>query len=220
MLEHASQDDTPASAGLVVDTSVGPLVAAMVASVDMLVAAMAAWDTYTAAHQGNVADLAVRIGAQLGLDADALLGLRLGATVHDIGKIASPLEVLNGSVPLTAAQFAQIRGHAAVGARIVGAGHWLWPLAEMVHQHHERLDGSGYPRALKGAQILYEARIIAVADVYDAIRHDRPYQKSPGKDHALAVLTDGRGSSFDPDVVDALLGVLAAGFDLPTSPLR
>ena len=191
----------------------------MVASVDMLVTAMGAWDVYTAAHQGNVADLAVRIGSQLGLDVDRLLGLRLGATVHDIGKVASPLGVLNRPGPLTDAEFAQIRGHAAAGARIVGAGHWLWPLAGMVHQHHERLDGSGYPRELRGSQILYEARIIAVADVYDAIRHDRPYQKAPGKEHALQVLTDGRGLAFDPDVVDALLGVLATGFDLPASPL-
>jgi HD-GYP domain-containing protein (c-di-GMP phosphodiesterase class II) len=196
-----------------------PLVAAMVASVDMLAAAMAAWDVYTASHQGNVADLAARIGGRLGLDADRLLGLRLGATVHDIGKIASPLEVLSRSGPLTDAELDQIRGHAAVGARIVGAGRWRWPLAEMLHQHHERLDGSGYPRGLKGAQILYEARIIAVADVYDAIRHDRPYRKGPGKGHALQVLAAGRGLTFDPDVVDALLGVLATGFDLPASQL-
>jgi len=185
----------------------------MISAVGVLAATMAEWDVYTADHQGNVADLAARIGAQLGWGADRRLGLRLGATLHDIGKVATPLEVLRRSGPLTGAEVAQIRGHAAVGARIVGAGTWLWPLAEMVYQHHERLDGSGYPCGLSDAQILQEAHVIAVADVYDAIRHGRAYQKSSGKDHALQVLADGRGLTFDPDVVDALLGVLGAGFD-------
>lgn len=194
------------------------LAEALVSSVDLLSATVESRDTYTAGHQSNVSTLAVRLGQQLGLDDDTLLGLKLGANIHDLGKIAIPLELLHKSEPLTLEDHELLRSHANVGWRIANRFHWPWPIAEIIHQHHERFDGSGYPRGLRGEQILREARIVAVADVYDSIRHDRPYRQSPGKERALEIITADKGTKFEPDVVEALLSVLATGFDLPAVP--
>jgi PAS domain S-box-containing protein len=191
------------------------LAEALVNSVDLLAATMESRDTYTAGHQSNVSTLAVRLGQELGLDSDRLLGLKLGANIHDLGKIVIPLEILSKPEPLTREDHELLRSHARVGWEIANRFQWPWPIAEMIHQHHERLDGSGYPQGLRGKQILREARIVAVADVYDAVRHDRPYRQSPGKERALEIITADKGIKFEPDVVEALISVLATGFDLP-----
>ena len=173
---------------------------------------MAAWDPYTGGHQDNVAELSARLGVAPGLDDGMVLGLKLGATLHGLGKIAIPRDLLRKHGQLTDTELAQLRSHAVIGAQIASRGRWPWPWpwAELIHQHHERLDGTGYPRGLRGGRILLEARIIAVADVDDAIRHDRPCRPAPGKGHAMQVITAGRGTAFDPDVLD----VLGTGFDL------
>lgn len=160
-------------------------------------------DPYTAGHQRQVASLAVEIGRMLGLDEGRLFGLHLGATIHDIGKISIPADILNRPGGLSSPEYAIIREHSAVGEEILHGIDFPWPIAQMVSQHHERLDGSGYPRGLQGDEICLEAKIIAVADVFDAIVSHRPYR--PGLPLALALeeLRTGRGRIYDAQVVDA-----------------
>lgn len=166
-------------------------------------------DPYTAGHQRQVATLAVEIGRQLGLVSDRLFGLHLGAMIHDIGKISIPAEILNRPGGLSEPEYAIIRQHPLVGFEILRGIEFPWPIAEMVWQHHERLDGTGYPRGLQGDAICLEARIIAVADVFDAITSHRPYRPGRGMDEARAELLRGRGQVYDAAVVDAGLSFFA-----------
>jgi HD-GYP domain-containing protein (c-di-GMP phosphodiesterase class II) len=131
--------------------------------------------------------------------------LNLGAEIHDIGKINVPAEILSKPGKLSAAEFNLIKVHPAAGAEILKDVEFPWPIAEMIHQHHERLDGSGYPRGLKGDQIIQEARIIAVADVVEAMSSNRPYRQGKGIDAALAEVASGRDTHFDARAVDACL---------------
>lgn len=160
-------------------------------------------DPYTAGHQHQVAALAVEIGRRMKLHDDQLFGLHLGATIHDIGKISIPAEILNRPGKLTEPEYAIIRCHPEIGHEILCGIEFPWPISEMVCQHHERLDGSGYPRGLKGDEICLEARIIAVADVFDAIISHRPYRPGRRMEEALDELRNGRGSIYDAKVVDA-----------------
>jgi PAS domain S-box-containing protein len=186
---------------------------ALSSSVFVLAAAVESRDPYTAGHQSQVGELCEAIGRELGLDEDRLRGLVLGASIHDLGKIAIPEETLVTPNRLTDEQWAQLKQHPGTGYRIVNRFPWPWPIADMIHQHHERLDGSGYPLGLRGDEILLEARIIAVADTYEAMAHDRPYRVAPGAEKARQVIGDGCGRLFDADVVDALDRVIAAGFE-------
>ncbi len=160
-------------------------------------------DPYTAGHQQRVAQLAMAIGRELGLADDRVEGLYIGALIHDIGKIRIPAEILSRPGKLTANEFELIKTHPEVGYQIIKDIAFPWPVAEMVLQHHERLDGSGYPRGLAGDQIITEARIIAVADVIEAIISHRPYRPALSVDIALKEIGDKRGSLFDPAAVDA-----------------
>ena len=162
-------------------------------------------DPYTAGHQSRVADLAAHIARELGMDEDRIEGLRLGAMIHDIGKIYVPAEILNRPGRLTENEFGIIKSHAQVGYDIIKDVKFPWPVADMVLQHHERLDGSGYPRNLKSVEIILEARIIGVADAVEAITAHRPYRPSLGLDKALNEIKSKRGQFYDPDVVDACL---------------
>jgi putative nucleotidyltransferase with HDIG domain len=162
-------------------------------------------DPYTAGHQQRVAELVVAIAQELGLDAGRIEGLRLGALIHDIGKIYVPAEILNRPGMLTEAEFTIIKSHPQVGYDIVKDVHFPWPLAQMILQHHERLDGSGYPNGLKGEAILLEARILAVADVVEAMAAHRPYRAARGPETALDEIRTNRGLLYDPVVVDACL---------------
>ena len=162
-------------------------------------------DPYTAGHQQRVAELASAIGREMGLAPERIEGLRLGALIHDIGKIYIPAEILNRPGRLSSAEFEIIKTHPEVGYDIVKDVTFPWPVAEMILQHHERLDGSGYPRGLKGEEIVPEARIMAVADVVEAITSHRPYRPGHGIDRALEEIRTRRGTVYDPDVVDACL---------------
>lgn len=142
------------------------------------------------------------------LGEDLIEGLRIGAQMHDIGKISVPSEILNRPGKLTAVEFALIKVHPETGYDIVKDVDFPWPVGRMLLEHHERLDGSGYPAGLKGDEILLEARIIAVADVVEAMTSHRPYRPALGLDLALAEITLKRGTHFDAQAVDAYLRVV------------
>lgn len=167
--------------------------------------AMSWRDPYTAQHQKRVGTLALELADILGFSEDEKRGLYFGAIIHDIGKIYIPAEILNRPGRLSKAEFEMIRSHPTVGAEIVHDIEFPWPVKEMILQHHERLDGSGYPNHLKGDEITLEARILAVADVVEAISSHRPYRSSLGMEAALLELEVGRGSLYDADVVNACL---------------
>jgi PAS domain S-box-containing protein/putative nucleotidyltransferase with HDIG domain len=167
-------------------------------------------DPYTAGHQRNVAKIAGAIADELGLQPFAIEGLRLAATIHDIGKIGVPIEILNRPGKLTSIEMALVRTHSQIGADILVDVDFPWPVREMVLQHHERLDGSGYPHGLTGNAILLGSRIIAVADVVGAMSSHRPYRPAVGFEAAIKVIRAGRGTLFDADVVDAAQRVLCA----------
>ncbi len=162
-------------------------------------------DPYTAGHQQRVADLAEKIALELGLSKEQAHGIRLAGIVHDIGKIQTPAEVLTKPGKLTDIEFSLIKLHPQTGYDILKNIKFPWPIAEAVLQHHERLDGSGYPQGLKGKKIILEARIISVADVVEAMSSHRPYRAGLGLGAALEEITSKRGIHFDPDVVDACL---------------
>jgi len=148
-----------------------------------------------------VTELAVAIGAELGFDQDRLESLQIAGLMHDIGKIGVPSEILSKPSRLTDAEMALIQNHPQMAYDILRNIDFPWPIAEFVLQHHERLDGSGYPNGLSGDQIRLEARIIAVADVVEAVSSHRPYRAALGLDAALDEITEGSGTAYDPAVV-------------------
>lgn len=158
-------------------------------------------DPYTAGHQRRVAKLAVAVARELGLDAEQVQGIYLAAVIHDIGKVAVPAEILSKPGRLEKVEFQLIQTHSATGYDILKEIEFPWPIAQVVAQHHERLDGSGYPAGLTGPQILREARIIAVADVVEAMASHRPYRPALGVDKALEEVRRGAGLQYDPEVV-------------------
>ena len=173
-------------------------------------------DPYTAGHQQRVADLAEKIALELGLSKDQAHGIRLAGIVHDIGKIQVPAEVLNKPGKLTDIELSLIRLHPQVGYDILKAIRSPWPIPAAVLQHHERLDGSGYPQGLKTDQIIIEARIISVADTVEAMSSHRPYRAGLGLDAALAEISKLRGTQLDPAVVDACLRLFKEqGYQFP-----
>ena len=171
-------------------------------------------DPYTAGHQRRVAKLCRAIGTELGLDWECIQGLRMAAAIHDLGKIHIPAAILNKPGRLSEHEMAIIRQHAQTAYEILKNIDFPWPIAEAIYQHHERLDGSGYPRGLSGDDILLEARILSVADVAEAISSFRPYRQALGTETAMAELRRGRGTLFDPDIVDICLELFEVkGFD-------
>lgn len=165
-------------------------------------------DPYTAGHQQRVAGLAVSIAQELGWDEMRIEGLKLGALVHDIGKIAIPSELLSKPGKLLAAEFELIKIHPQEGYDILKDIDFPWPIAQMIHQHHERLNGTGYPNALHADQIIPEAKILAVSDVVEAIASHRPYRPALGIDAAIAEIEKNRDILYDSEVVDACDKVL------------
>ncbi|MFA5914400.1 MAG: HD domain-containing phosphohydrolase [Burkholderiales bacterium] len=159
-------------------------------------------DPYTAGHQRRVAELASAIARTLGLNPERIEGLHFAATIHDIGKIYVPAEILSRPGKLPATELELVKTHAQVGFEIVKDVEFPWHVADMIRQHHERLDGSGYPQGLKGDQILLEARILAVADVVEAMSSHRPYRPGLGIDAALAQIRQDAGSKLDLRVVE------------------
>ncbi len=162
-------------------------------------------DPYTAGHQRRVADLAVAIGREMKMPVDCIEGIRMAGMIHDLGKIAVPAEILSKPTRLTEIEFALIKTHPQIGHDIVADIDFPWPIARMILEHHERMDGSGYPQGLCGDKILLEARILSVADVVEAMATHRPYRPGLGQDAALAEISRGRAAQYDPDVADACL---------------
>jgi putative two-component system response regulator len=162
-------------------------------------------DPYTAGHQKRVSRLSTAIARELGLAPDYLDAIHLGGLVHDIGKIYVPAEILSRPGALSEVEFRIIRTHSEVGYEILKGINFPWPVKEMVLQHHERLDGSGYPAGLIGDAITVEARIIAVADVVEAMASHRPYRPAVGIDAALAELHNHRGVLYDRNATDAAI---------------
>jgi putative nucleotidyltransferase with HDIG domain len=165
-------------------------------------------DPYTAGHQRRVASLAEAIAKTLDLDPDEIEGIGVAAAIHDIGKLRVPVEILTKPGLLTPVEFALVKEHAKAGADIVSAVPFPWPVARMIEQHHERLDGSGYPNGLRGEEILLGSRIVAVADVVEAISAHRPYRAARGVEQALVQIERERGTTLDAAAVDACIWLL------------
>lgn len=177
-------------------------------TIDVIARAVELKDPYTSGHQKRVSDLARAIATEMGLSSEEIDCIRLTGSIHDLGKIAIPSEILSMPRKLTRIERSLIRTHAEKGREILLGIEFPWPIADIVAQHHERLDGSGYPRHLKGNKILRESRIIAVADVVEAIASHRPYRPALGTDVAMAEIEKHRGVLYDPDAVDACLRLL------------
>jgi len=164
-------------------------------------------DPYTAGHQKRVAEIAHAIAIEMGLSKQQIEGVRMAGVIHDIGKMAAPAEILSKPGKITEHEFGIIKSHPQVGYNILKKIDFPWPIAQIVYQHHERMDGSGYPQGLSGEDILLEARIMAVADVVEAMASHRPYRPALGIDIALEEISKNRGVFYDPEVVDACLRI-------------
>ncbi len=185
-------------------------------SITALASTLEMRDPYTAGHQKRVAHLAVAIAEEMKLHEDLVEAINLAAIVHDVGKIQVPSEILSKPVRLSEIEFSLIRQHAQSGYEILQSIDFPWPIARIVLQHHERMDGSGYPQGLKGDAILLESRIIAVADVIEAMASHRPYRPGLGVDVAIDEISRFRGIRFDPQVVDACVALFKQrGYILP-----
>jgi len=162
-------------------------------------------DPYTAGHQQRVSQLTTAIAKELNLSQDKIEGIRIASLIHDIGKISVPTEILSKSIRLSNIEFSLIKEHSRIGYDILKAIDFSYPVAQIVLQHHEKINGSGYPNNLKGDEILLEARIICVADVVEAMSSHRPYRPSLGIDAALEEISKNKGTLYDPEVVDICL---------------
>jgi PAS domain S-box-containing protein len=178
--------------------SVGTTIQVMVSAVEMR-------DPYTAGHQIRTADLARAIATEMGLPKDKIDGIRMAGSIHDIGKLSIPAEILSKPTKLTNIEFSLIKEHPQIGYDMMKDVESPWPLAQIVYQHHERMDGSGYPRNLKGDEILLEARIMAVADVVEAMASHRPYRAALGIEAALEEIKKNKGIFYDNTVANACL---------------
>jgi PAS domain S-box-containing protein/putative nucleotidyltransferase with HDIG domain len=176
-------------------------------------------DPYTAGHQQRVAKLACALAGELGEGTvDHLKGVWTAAILHDIGKLYVPAEILTRPGHLSGIEIELVKSHAEVGYQILKEVEFQWPVPLIVRQHHERLDGSGYPAGLKGDEILFEARIVGVADVVESMSSHRPFRPAKGVDAALEELQCGRGTAYDSSVVDACLTLFKKGFDFSQIP--
>ena len=164
-------------------------------------------DPYTAGHQRRVTDLARTIAQDMGLTKGQRDAIRMAGSIHDIGKISIPAEILSKPGRLTETEFSLLKIHPRIGYDILKEIEWPYPIAEIVLQHHERMDGSGYPQCLSGEEIMMEARVLGVADVVEAMASNRPYRPALGIEKALEGISKNRDALYDPDVVDACLRV-------------
>ncbi|MGD9536420.1 MAG: HD domain-containing phosphohydrolase [Alphaproteobacteria bacterium] len=190
---------------------------ALIQFVEAIGAMAEARDPYTQGHQERVATLACDIAREAGMDEQRIEGLRLAALVHDLGKIAVPMEFLTKSTPLSESEMAVTRSHPRLSYDVLRRVDFPWPVAMIAYQHHERMDGSGYPEGIKGDAILPEARILGIADVIDAMESDRLYRRAPGLKKALEELRANRGRLYDPEMVDAALRVLSPRIARPNA---
>jgi putative nucleotidyltransferase with HDIG domain len=180
-------------------------------SINTMVKIVELRDPYTAGHQQKVADLATAIAGEMKLEETRIDHLRMAAVIHDIGKMYVPAEILSKPGRLSDGELAMIRIHARAGFDIVKDMDFPCSVAKVVLQHHERLDGSGYPNQLKSEDTLLEAKILAVADVIEAMAAHRPYRAALGIDKALDEISKNKGRLYDPDVVKACLELFKSG---------
>jgi PAS domain S-box-containing protein len=172
-------------------------------TVNVLVSVVEIRDPYTAGHQRRVTQLACAIAKEMGLSEGQIGGIHMAGLIHDIGKISVPAEILSKPSPLTELEYGLIKMHPQVGYDILnGTIEFPWPVAQIILQHHERMDGSGYPQRLSGEAILLEARILGLADVIEAMASHRPYRSALGIDKALEETSQNKGVLYDPEVVD------------------
>ena len=226
---RATHDGGPAIIGMLKDVSAQKLAAeeilrhveqlktALKSTIEVATVISEMRDPYTAGHERRVAEIAAAIGAELGLDADRQEGLQVAGHLHDIGKMTVPAEILSKPGKLRAAEYALIQEHAQASYDVLKGVEFPWPVAQIALQHHERMDGSGYPNGLSGEAILFDARIMAVADVVEAMSSHRPYRPGLGIEKALAEIERGRGTAYDAGVTDACLRLFRENrFLLPT----
>jgi PAS domain S-box-containing protein len=178
---------------------------ALEGTVHTLVTTIELRDPYTAGHQRRVAQLACAITEEMGLSEEQIEGIRMAALIHDMGKITVPAEILSKPGQLSDIEYGLIKMHPKIGYDVLKEMDFPWPLAQIVLQHHERLDGSGYPQGLSGEKIMLEARILAVADVVEAMASHRPYRPPRGLDKALEEVSQNRDVLYDAEVVDICL---------------
>ena len=191
------------------------LEAALQSTIDAMAVIVESKDPYTSGHQKRVMDIAVAIAEEMRLDEDKIGGIRMAAMIHDIGKINVPAEILNKPGKLSDIEFKIIKTHPEAGYHILKNIEFMYPVAQIVRQHHEKMDGSGYPRGLSGDDILIESRVITVADVVEAMATDRPYRPSLGMAKTLKEIEQGSGTLYDPEVVNACLKLFEEkGFQL------
>ncbi len=185
-------------------------------SIQTIADTVEARDPYTAGHQRRVAELAAAIAQEMGLPEEQVHGIHLAGTVHDLGKIHTPMEILTKPGKLSDIEYQLVQTHPQDGYDILKDVPFPWPIAEIVLQHHERLDGSGYPQGLKDGEILLESKIMAVADVVEAMSSHRPYRAGIGIEMALAEIERGRGTQYDPTAVDACIRLFRErGYHIP-----
>jgi putative nucleotidyltransferase with HDIG domain len=178
-------------------------------------------DPYTAGHQREVAQLTGAIAREMGLPQEQIEGIRVAGLLHDIGKLNIPLEVLSKPTELTEAERGMIEAHSRAGYDVLKTIEFPWPVAQIVLQHHERMDGSGYPQGLSSEEIILEARILAVADIVAAMSSHRPSGGPWGIDKAMEEISQHRGVFYDPEVVDVCLELFTEkGFELEQEPVE
>ena len=202
-------------------TSLDKLGRAVEGTIQALATMVEARDRYTAGHQVRVADLACEIAREMGVMESRLTVIRIAGLIHDVGKVCVPTEILNKPAPLSPLEFQIVKQHPKAAYDVLEKIEFPWPVADIVLQHHERMDGSGYPSGLRGDQIFPEARILGVSDVVEAMSSHRPYRAALGTERGLEAVREGRGRLYDPQVVDACLRVFERGFrfrDIPGTP--
>ncbi|MEI7636681.1 MAG: HD domain-containing phosphohydrolase [Syntrophus sp. (in: bacteria)] len=177
------------------------------ATIQVMVSAVEIRDPYTAGHQIRMADLARAIATEMGLSQIKIDSISMAGSIHDIGKLSIPAEILTKPAKLSEIEILLVKEHAQKGYEMLKDVESPWPLADMVYQHHERMDGSGYPRNLKGEEIIIESRILAVADVVESMSSHRPYCQAVGLNAALEEIENNKGTLYDADAVDACLSL-------------
>jgi len=185
--------------------SLEKLQSAMSSTIDAISMIVESRDPYTAGHQRRVAKLAVAIAGEVGLSEDRIDLIRMGSLIHDIGKIYIPASILTKPSRLSDLEFAMMKTHPTVGYEILSKVDFIPVIVDIVYQHHERMDGSGYPLGISGEKIFLESRIVAVADTVEAMASNRPYRPAIGTAVALEEIRKQRGFGFDAEVVDACL---------------
>ena len=199
------------------EQSLNNLKKVMTATIQAIAMTVEKRDPYTSGHQMRVAALTRAISQTLGFTEDQVEGAYMAASIHDIGKISLPAEILSKPIQLTEIEISLIQAHAQAGYDILKGIEFPWPIADIIIQHHERMDGSGYPQGLVGENILMESRVIGVADVVETMASHRPYRPSMGIDKALAEITQNSGTLYDTDVVAACLKIFQEeAFEFPS----